>query len=229
MRITLIIVTFGILSSLMAVPIKCIAPHAPPKKDWINDWYLALAKVEYSKYKDLLGYLESGNQILIQGGAGNKYRSIYQFCKATSEYVGVPYDSLFSLKWSDLALDRFTGNNWYLLRDCHKYQGKVIKGIKITKAGMLAGAHLKGWSFVRLFLISKGMIDGRDFNGVPVSSYIRRFQHIELTTYPYELDNDQICELRRGLQLQRIRQYGPRNERRAIQKVQRRLYSSKRP
>ena len=128
---------------------------------------------------------------------------------------------------SDIALERFTGNNWYLLRDYHHYQGKIINGIKITKAGMLAGAHLKGWSFVRLFLISNGLIDGRDSNGVPVSSYIRKFQDINLTTYPYELDNNQVLALRRGLLLSRVQQHGSRNERRDLQKISRRIRSSK--
>jgi hypothetical protein len=69
-------------------------------------------------------------------------------------------------------------NKKYLERDIKKYSGKTIKGVKITKAGMLAAAHLRGYIAVREFLQTKGRVNKKDGNGTSVKDYLSEFQHI---------------------------------------------------
>jgi len=56
------------------------------------------------------------------------------------------------------------------------YVGRSVKGIPISKSGVLAGAHLVGIFGVAAFLRSDGVEDTRDPFGVPVSEYVRTFE-----------------------------------------------------
>lgn len=146
-------------------------------------------------YKMILGKWESNNIDTITNYSGHKGR--YQFCKATAESLGVSYDSLYIKKWSDIALVRLMRENWTLLgshttykkgklvksKNYHKYVGKVVGNIRITEAGLLAAAHLKGWSYVTIFLDSNGTLDGRDGNGMHVSTYIEMMKDVYLKEY----------------------------------------------
>lgn len=77
-----------------------------------------------------------------------------------------------------IAIMRF---NWSVLEEkkdtlnVNDYIGKTINGIKITKAGILAGAHLCGTGNLIKFLKSNGKIDEKDGNNVSISTYIKDF------------------------------------------------------
>ena len=147
-----------------------------------------------NEYRLILGKWESNNIDTLPDIRG--YRGRYQFCKSTAEGLGVSYDSLHIKKWSDIALDKLMKENWYLLgsyytyknkkwsktKDYHNYVGKTIAGIKITKAGMLAAAHLKGWTYVKIFLDSNGELDGWDGNKMHVSTYLKIMENVKLNT-----------------------------------------------
>ena len=76
----------------------------------------------------------------------------------------------------DKAMIKLLNNNKYYLRDyINKYNGKVIKGIKITESGMLAGAHLLGASNVKKFLNSNGNINPSDGFGTKLTEYLSKF------------------------------------------------------
>lgn len=68
-----------------------------------------------------------------------------------------------------------------------QYSGKTIHGVKISKAGILAGAHLKGAGGIIEFFVRKGWYDRkdrnylRDANGTHIASYIVKCQDFELT------------------------------------------------
>jgi len=63
------------------------------------------------------------------------------------------------------------------------YNGKTIIGIKITAAGILAGAHLGGHSSVKKFLKSNGKINKKDANGTTIGMYLKHFNE-----YDYDVD-----------------------------------------
>ena len=180
MKTLKLIPTLLVLLIMIVLPIKSRELEIGNTYNWDN-YFNLLAKDEVEKYRNVMGCLESGNIDNICGGAGNHYRGRYQFGKDAANFVGVPFDSLFVKKWSDIALDRLMRANWELLRNYHKYVGKTINGIKITKAGMLAGAHLKGWTWVITYLESNGAIIGCDSNGTSIELYFKSFEHINLT------------------------------------------------
>ena len=61
-----------------------------------------------------------------------------------------------------------------------RYEGKTIKGVKITRASILAGAHFAGSGGVRSFLTNdnhSGTIDG---NGTTLRYYMSKFNDVHL-------------------------------------------------
>jgi hypothetical protein len=74
----------------------------------------------------------------------------------------------------DMAMKQLLKNNLgYLGNYVDKWVGKTKNGIKITKSGLLAGAHLLGPSNVKKFL-DKGEV-AEDANGTPITEYIKKF------------------------------------------------------
>ena len=168
------------------------------------DLYLYIVKpipiIRYSGfglYKQILGQAESGNCDTLTNGGGHRGR--YQFSRKTIEGLGMCYDSLVFKEYSDKALSKLMVDNWRLLgshweyakdkdkksylrksKNYHKYVGNIIAGIKITKAGMLAAAHLKGWTYVKIFIDSGGALDGWDGNDMHVSSYFKMMENVKL-------------------------------------------------
>ena len=92
------------------------------------------------------------------------------------------FKSKFSKKginfWSedkqDMAMQQLLKNNLGYLGDhVDKWVGKTKNGIKITKSGLLAGAHLLGPSNVKKFL-DEGEVS-KDANGTEITEYIKKF------------------------------------------------------
>ena len=74
----------------------------------------------------------------------------------------------------DLAMKQLLKNNKAYLGDyIDKWVGKTKKGVKITKSGLLAGAHLLGPSNVKKFL-DHGIV-AKDGYGTPITEYIEKF------------------------------------------------------
>lgn len=66
-------------------------------------------------------------------------------------------------------------NKWELRKEIDRYEGKVIKGVKITESGILAAAHLGGAGSVKSFLKSNGNNGFTDGFGTSLKSYLRKF------------------------------------------------------
>ena len=142
-----------------------IKPNRDVPIDYVNVFKQRLSFVESSNNPDTVGL--------------NHYRGLYQIGRQAANDVYVPYDSLFSIQWSDTALIRLMRKNWLYLKNYHTYVNDTINGIRITKAGMLAGAHLKGHVYVALYLKTNGMVNGADANGVKVEQYIKMMSDID--------------------------------------------------
>lgn len=134
-----------------------------------------------NQFKSILAFKESSNNPLAVGR--NHYRGLYSFGISAAKDVNVSYDSLFIPKWSDTALVRYMRLNWKYLKGYHHYEGRTINNIKVTKAGMLAGAHLKGHIWVKKWLKSNGRINGKDLNGTSVKDYVKLMENVELINY----------------------------------------------
>lgn len=61
----------------------------------------------------------------------------------------------------------------------NKYDGKVVRGIKVTRAGILAGAHFAGSHGVRQYLNGSGP-NITDARGTTVGKYMAYFSNFQL-------------------------------------------------
>jgi hypothetical protein len=136
-------------------------------------------------FKERMAQLESGGDHTVINRFG--YIGKYQFGKKTLKGLArdgymerVNYtDFLNNVELQEKAMDALIQcNTDYIDRnDMMKYVGKTIGGVKVTKYGMLAGAHLVGPYAVKRFLKSNGRIIKRDGNGTSVKDYMKEFEH----------------------------------------------------
>jgi len=86
----------------------------------------------------------------------------------------------------DIDIYKLFKNNLYYLRKTaffkgyEYYLGKQIKGIEITKSGVLAAAHLVGYKSLKKFLKSNGETDPEDGNGTKCSQYMNEFRNYKI-------------------------------------------------
>jgi hypothetical protein len=71
-------------------------------------------------------------------------------------------------------------SNSIQLQDYMAFIGKTINGVTITKAGILAGAHLGGAMGVEMYLSSGGNINFCDAFNTKISDYFREFQGYDI-------------------------------------------------
>lgn len=149
-------------------------------------------KDDYQLYVDAIGWRESGRR---KYRAYNKYgyRGKYQFGRAALKDVGI------KVKWrefrNDPALQEYAMCKYLLLNRkrlsgyIDKYEGKSIKGIRISECGILAGAHFGGALGVKRFLYSNGRRDRKDANGTKISDYVRSFGGYQVNWDKINLNN----------------------------------------
>jgi len=83
--------------------------------------------------------------------------------------------NIYTESEQDKDMIKLLKKNKHYLRKYLYLIGKEIKGIKITESGLLAASHLVGNEKVKKFLETDGKIDYKDGNGVPCSSYLKKF------------------------------------------------------
>ena len=150
-----------------------------------------LERVRYEKEFNLfashLGYKESSNNWKIVNSIG--CIGAFQFSKATLKHLGYAHITPTSFKANpDIfppelqvkVLKQLIKANERLLQYHMEYIGKDIKGIEVTKAGILAAAHLGGAGSIKLYLESNGSINKRDIYGTKISMYLKEFALYDL-------------------------------------------------
>jgi hypothetical protein len=145
----------------------------------------------YEEYLDTISFYESSRdwtKVKYNKDGSVGYIGKYQFGDIALEDIGLDIDkdkfaedpSIWPEDEQDEAMAELMDNNWHYLRKYHYYEGCIINGFKVTKAGMLAGAHLTGQSAVKLFLSSEGKTDKTDGNGTRTSKYMQEFADYEV-------------------------------------------------
>ena len=66
-------------------------------------------------------------------------------------------------------------NNKELKTLITKYENKIIKGVKVTRSGVLAAAHLAGSTNVKLFFQNSDLNGRTDANGTSIREYMQTF------------------------------------------------------
>ncbi|WP_374410886.1 hypothetical protein [Hydrogenophaga sp.] len=96
-------------------------------------------------------------------------------------------DFLGSPAAQDNAIKDYMKLQWGYIRHygLDKYVGQTMSdGVKITESGLLAGSHLLGISGLKDYVTSNGKTDGKDGNGTPISSYVKKFGGYETPFEP---------------------------------------------
>lgn len=134
-----------------------------------------------------LGYKESGNRSHVVNSIG--CIGEYQFHPMTLKQLGYTHitpekfkmdPSIFPPELQRQCLEQLITINSIYLNEYYHYIGTEIKGIEITKAGLLGGAHLGGVQSVKVFLTTNGIVDRMDLNGTSISDYIKEFSNYKL-------------------------------------------------
>jgi hypothetical protein len=142
---------------------------------------------EFSRFINDLGRRESGNNWMSVNCIG--CFGEWQFAESTVQYLGFRHVTLrkfrknpdiFPQKMQRGALESLIKVNLALLRNYECYIGDTIKGIKVTKSGMIAASHLGGAKSLRLFLSSEGRINKADVLGTSVYDYLKKFRYYDL-------------------------------------------------
>ncbi|MEL1243925.1 peptidoglycan-binding protein LysM [Flavobacterium sp. DGU11] len=130
----------------------------------------------YIGFKQAVGIKESQGLYKLVSRYG--YMGKYQFGKSALRALGIK-DTKNFLNNPGLQERAFKAllskNKWELRNEISRFEGKVIKGVKITESGLLAAAHLSGANSVKNFLNSNGKIGFRDGFGTSLKSYIKKF------------------------------------------------------
>lgn len=106
------------------------------------------------------------------------YMGKYQFGKSALRALGIK-NTINFLNNPGLQERAFKAllckNKWELRGEIDKFDGKVIRGVKITESGLLAAAHLAGANSVKSFLNTNGRKTFKDGFGTSLKSYIKKF------------------------------------------------------
>ena len=142
---------------------------------------------EFTRFINDLGYRESANNwksVNFIGCFGE-----WQFAESTIHYLGFKQVTLkkfrkdpnvFPRELQVKALESLIKVNLFLLRDYEHYIGDTIKGVIVTKSGLIAASHLGGARSVKLFLASDGRLNKKDALGTSVGNYMKKFSFYDL-------------------------------------------------
>ncbi len=187
--ITFILLSFGFVSTKVVVPesLKVTEPTEvlfPKNKTSYEKTIVAppFLGSSYAGFKEALAFKESSGDYFTTNTLG--YLGKYQFGIGTLQLIGV-YDASTFLNNPELQERVFQANiarnKWILRRDIKRFEGKWIKGTKVTESGMLAAAHLAGAGNVKKYLRSYGRYDLKDSYGTNMAKYIRVFSGYDIS------------------------------------------------
>lgn len=142
---------------------------------------------EFTRFIEDLGYRESKNNwksVNCVGCFGE-----WQFAESTVHYLGFKQITLrkfkkdpdiFPRELQRKALENLIKVNLALLKDYEQFIGDTIKGIVVTKAGLIAASHLGGAGTTKAFLNSRGKVNRKDVLGTSIYDYMKRFCYYDL-------------------------------------------------
>lgn len=138
---------------------------------------------QIEKFMDRIAQIETG-------GDGyrvvNKYGMMgrYQFSSQAIRAVGLDVTKqqfLLNKELQDTAMVRLMRLNEQLLTPyIRRYEGRTIKGVRITRASILAGAHFAGAGGVKAFLTNTDPVGTVDGFGMSLARYMKHFNNFHL-------------------------------------------------
>ena len=142
---------------------------------------------EFSRFINNLGRRESGNNWLCINRSG--CFGDWQVAESTLWYLGYRKVTLkkfksdpaiFPREMQVKALKVLINVNLIYLIDYEHFIGDTIRGVVVTKSGMIAASHLGGAGSLKRFLNSNGRVNKRDVLGTSIYEYLRKFNDYDL-------------------------------------------------
>ena len=142
---------------------------------------------EFTRFINDLGHRESGNNWLSVNRIG--CFGEWQFAESTLRYLGYRKITLKKFKANpDIftrevqleALKTLIMVNLSYLTYYEHFLGDTIKGVVISKSGMIAASHLGGAGSLKKFLNSNGRINKKDIFGTSIYDYLKKFGDYDL-------------------------------------------------
>lgn len=173
-----VITVLSILTVLVMLKINEVQKNIP-------NYIIRSEPTELEKFLHHIALRESDNTPTVV----NQYGMLgkYQFHPATIKILGYRVTKTQFLSNPELQDSVMVAylrlNNKDLNSLITKYDNTVVKGIKVTRAGILAAAHLAGSDNVRSYLIDPNDNIGTvDANGTTIREYMKTFSkyHIKL-------------------------------------------------
>jgi len=138
---------------------------------------------QYYEFKQGIGFRESTNNYKAVSRSGN-YWGKYQFGELARREVNIDIgkvafasDTLIQ----ETAFYKLLCRNYnYLRTEIRQFKRTEINDIEITESGILASAHLVGFSSVKKYLHSNGKIVRLDDNNTSLEEYMYEFSHYDL-------------------------------------------------
>ncbi len=151
--------------------------------EFVNEKY---HESEFSRFIYDLGNTESGNNWLCINKIG--CFGEWQFDESTLKCLGYNKITLRKFKSNPKIFPRelqiqvlktLIRVNLMILMDYEHFIGDTIKGIVITKSGMIAASHLGGAGSLEKFLNSKGRVNAKDIFGTSIYDYLKKFSYYD--------------------------------------------------
>lgn len=142
---------------------------------------------ELYRFINDLGHRESGNNWLSINRIG--CFGEWQFAESTLRYLGYRKLTLKKFRKNPFIFPRemqlkvlktLIRVNQVLLMDYEHYIGDSIRGVRITRSGMIAASHLGGAGSLKKFLDSNGRINRNDVLGTSIYDYLKKFGDYDL-------------------------------------------------
>lgn len=145
---------------------------------------MASVKVQFNKFIEHLALKESNNnwKIVNKEGCIGKYQFHYKTLAALGynitpeEFKANP--NIFPVELQEKVLNKLIDINSKYLKKFDKYIGTTVNGIKITKAGLIAAAHLGGVGSVNSYF-NHGH-NAHDSNGTSIQHYLQEFSQFNI-------------------------------------------------
>lgn len=137
---------------------------------------------ELEKFLSHMAERESDNTLHVVNRFGMMGK--YQFDPSTVKMLGFKVTKKEFLSNAELQdsvmVANMRLNNQELNSIIKRYDGKVVKGIKITRSGILAAAHLAGPQNVMNFFQNTDWKGRTDANGTSIREYMKTFAGYKL-------------------------------------------------
>ena len=135
---------------------------------------------DHKAFLNAIGMRESSNRYHIVNKHG--YMGKYQFGSKTLRSLGIKVSKkefLSNPQMQEQAMHLLMRSNYKNLKKyIDKYDGKKIHGVKVTKSGIIAAAHLGGSGNVKKWF--RRGLDFSDANGTKITSYMKKFEDYKL-------------------------------------------------